>query len=147
MSNTLTLSLRKLDESTTRMEVSLAAGGFAGRASCFVDPASLSNAANEFAAFPLRVDGPAVFESGYLSDDMAAFKQVHVEISARPLNTLGIVGLRVVLALPVDAGIQGLQAKLDCVVPTTYQRLQELSNALATMVADPDGQPHILNLD
>ncbi|MBC5765116.1 hypothetical protein [Ramlibacter albus] len=136
-----------LDESRTKLEVSLAAGGFTGRASCFVDPDSIRAAAKRFAVFPFSVHEPAVFASGYRAGNAGAFTQVHIQISERVFSAPDMVGLSVLLAHPVDTEVEVVQAKLDCVVPTTHQRLQELATALTAMITKPDGMPHVVNLD
>lgn len=133
--NNLSLSFKRDDDNTAELFVSLNYNGFAGSGSCYVDIAAFAASAHRFALFPLPSDGSVCVEGGYFNEDMHGLKQTHVHVSARPSDALGNLALRIVLAMPVDAGISNFEANLICTIPATYEQLKNLAEAMIALAS------------
>jgi hypothetical protein len=134
--NSLLLSLKRSDSNSAELFLALKYDSFEGEGSCFLDIGDFLNRARRFALFPLPDDGSVCVEGGYFNDDMRGLKQTHLHISARPTDALGKLALRIKLATPVDQGIANFEAELSCVIPTTYENLKGLSDAMIALATD-----------
>jgi hypothetical protein len=133
--NFLSLSLRRLDDSA-ELTLALKYDAFEGAGSCFVDIAEFLERARRFAMFPLPDDGSACVQGGYFSEDMRVLKQTHLRILARPLDGLGNLVLDIQVALPVEKGTNAVQGCLTCAIPTTYEKVKELSEAMVALATN-----------
>jgi hypothetical protein len=130
--NSLLLSLKRSD-SSAELFLSLKYNGFEGTGSCFLDVTDFLERAQRFALFPLPNDGSVCVEGGYFNEGMRGLKQTHLHISARPMDGLGNLALEIEVAVPVEMGMNGFQAKLTCAIPTTYEQLKQLSEAMIAL--------------
>jgi hypothetical protein len=133
--NFLSLSFERDDDNTAELVVSVNYNRFTGSGSCYVDITAFTARAQRFALFPLPSDGSVCVEGGYFNEDMRGLKQTHLHISARPIDALGNLALHIVLAVPVDAGINSFEANLTCTIPVTYEQLKNLSEVMIALAS------------
>jgi len=131
--NSILLSLKRSDDNSAELFVSLKYNGFEGMGSCFVDLKNFLERAQRFAVFPLPNDRSVCVEGGYFNEDMSGLKQTHLHISARPIDGLGNLALDIKVAVPIEKGERDFHAKLGCVIPTTYEQVKKLSDAMIAL--------------
>ena len=98
-----------------------------------MDLAALREAARNFALYPIPADRSVRLEGGYFASDMKSLAQIHLHVSAVPIDSVGNVGLSVILSVPNDEGISTYRASLSCEFSVSYEQLKDLSQGLIAL--------------
>lgn len=132
--NGLRIYIKAGDDNTGELFARFESNGFSGCGNAWFDLKSLAIQAELFAQYPLHLNPPPEIEGGYWNADATKIEQVHLHVSAYPINSRGDIGLLIRVAMPYENPDRiGLEFSASVEFKTNYEQLRKFSTDLQSL--------------
>lgn len=122
-------------DGTCELEAYVRVGSFSGLSSAWFDVERLTQFAVALAEFPLGEAAAKGIASGYWPHDAGVLAETHLKISVRQFDSVGHVGVRVLVATPSNlAPPPGCPHVADVAFCTTYAELNRFVSAFRALL-------------
>ena len=132
MDDYLTLHFILDADGTGKLIAEFRSMGFAGRGSAWFGLDELRELAAQLSQFPLPQQEPVGVAGGFWNDDKpGTLEQVHLQMSAYPIGSLGVIGLRIQVATPIYSSDRPNEYRYaGAELRTTYEELGRFAEQL-----------------
>ena len=133
----LRLRIHLDDDGTAELEAAVQSRGYRGIGSAWFNLAELSAFADALEAFPLTEEARCGLAGGYWSTSRRGeLEQVHLAISAYPIDAAGHLAVQVRVAAPLQAYDRpSARHAAEVELRTTYADLERFARAFRSLIA------------